>query len=149
MDSLTERSVHSPVLPSYKFCCRCKFEGEVAENTCQKCGNPLHARQMIRVLGGMMLFLSLILIVGMAYIIYSIDLSIINSGKPGSTTKWTAPPEQIWLMFGVLYTVLAIGVATFIAGLWHLVIGRRNLVLFWLIFGLTAALFILSRFLPE
>lgn len=133
----------------YKFCYNCKFEGDVVENICPKCRKPLHARQQIRVLGGVMLGLSLILIVGMAYIIYSMDRSLMNSGKPGSVTKWTASPSEISMMFGVLYTVLATGIAAFIAGLWHLVIGRRNLVLIWIIFGLTMGLFIFSRFLPE
>jgi hypothetical protein len=142
MDSLFEK-------PFYKFCYNCKFEDEVFENICPKCRKPLRSRQQIRVLGGVMLALSLILIVGMAYIIYSMDQSIINSGKPGSTTKWTASPAQISTMFGVLYTVLAIGISAFVAGLWHLVIGRRNLILIWIMFGLTIGLFVFSKFLPE
>jgi len=142
MNSLTAR-------PSYKFCYNCKFEGEVSENACNKCGKPLHARQKIRVLGGLMLFISLILIVGMAFIIYSMDRSIMDSGKPGSTTKWTAAPEEISMMFGVLYTVLAVGISAFIAGLWHLIIGRRNLTLIGIIFSLTIGLLIISKFLPE
>ena len=91
-----------------------------------------------------MLGLSIILIVGMGYIIYNVDQSIINSKKPGSTTKWTATPAEISLMFGVFYTVLAVGISAFIAGLWHLVIGRRNLTLISVIFGLTIVLYIFS-----
>lgn len=149
MNTLSQQKVYDVGGSGYKFCHRCKFEGEIAGGNCQNCGNRLVAKQQIRVFGGMMLSVSIILIVGMAYLIYNIDRSIIDSGKPGSTTKWTLSPDQIELMFGVLYTVLAIGVSTFIVGLWHLVIGRRNLVLFWIIFGVTGALFILSKFLPE
>lgn len=149
MNTLSQQNVYSVGGPGYKFCHRCKFEGEIAGGNCHNCGNRLVAKQRIRVFGGMMLSVSIILIVGMAYLIYSIDRSIINSGKPGSAIRWTASPSEIQLMFGVLYTVLAVGVSAFIAGLWHLVIGRRNLVLFWLIFGLTAGLFVLSKFLPE
>jgi hypothetical protein len=130
MSLLSERSVYSVEQASYKFCYSCKFDGDASGKTCQKCGKPLHARQQIRVLGGRMLALSLILVVGMAYIIYSMDQSIINSGKPGATTKWTASPA-------------------FITGLWHLVIGRRNLILIGVVFSVTAVLFIFSKFLAE
>ena len=96
-----------------------------------------------------MIALSLILIVGMGYVIYSVDRSITLSGKPGSTTKWTATPTEISLMFGVLYTVLATGISAFIAGLWHLVIGRRNLTLIWTMFALTIVLFVFANYLPQ
>src|SRR4051812_22489043 len=104
MDSLYEK-------PFYKFCYNCKFEDELFENLCPKCRKPLRSRQQIRILGAVMMVLSLILIAGMGYIIYRMDQSIINSHKPEALTKWTASHAQISLMFGILYTVLATGVS--------------------------------------
>lgn len=52
-------------------------------------------------------------------------------------------------MFGVLYTVLATGISTFIAGLCHLVIGRPNLILIAITFALTSMLFIFSKLIAE
>jgi len=142
MDSLFEK-------PFYKFCYNCKFEDEIFENICPKCRKPLRSRQQIRVLGAVMLGLSLILIIGMVYIIYRVDQSIIASRKPGSLTKWTASPAEISMIFGIFYTVLATGISAFIAGLWHLVVGRRNLILIWIMFGLTFVLLIFSKLLSE
>lgn len=135
--------------PLYQTCANCNSAGEFIGEPCANCSLPRTSEHQTRVLGALMIALSLILIVGMGYVIYSVDRSITLSGKPGSTTKWTATQTEISLMFGVLYTVLATGISAFIAGLWHLVIGRRNLTLVWIIFGLTRILFLFSKLILE
>jgi len=135
--------------PLYQACTNCDSSGEFTAKPCANCTRPQTSERQTRMLGALMIALSLILIVGMGYVIYSVDRSITLSGKPGSTTKWTATPTEISLMFGVLYTVLATGISAFIAGLWHLVIGRRNLTLIWTMFALTIVLFVFANYLPQ
>ena len=135
--------------PLYQACPHCNSAGEFTEQTCVNCSLPQTSERQNRMLGALMIALSLILIVGMAYVIYSIDRSLVSSDKPGSATKWTASPTEMSIMFGVLYTVLATGISAFTAGLWHLVIGRRNLTLVWTMFALTIVLFIFANYLPQ
>ena len=113
------------------------------EKLCPRCHKRLHTRTEIRTLGGVLATLGTFLIVVMGAItIWSVGM-VSNSGKPGSTSRFTGTKDQMYLMFAIFGFVLLFGFASLIAGLWQLVFGRRNMLLIYAILGL-GALFLIG-----
>lgn len=106
---------------------------------CSVCSESSRDRQSIQILGATLLALSLLLIVGTAYLFYSVDRSDSKPDNPANTV----------LVLLSLYTAMAIGISAFVTGLWHLAIGRRNLSLIWIVFTLTVVVFGFSSLLPD
>jgi len=92
----------------------------------------------IRTLGGVLAALGAFLVVMMGTITFFTIGMISNSGKPGSTSKFTGTKDQMYIMFAIFGFVLLFGFTSLIAGLWQLIFGKRNMVLIYGILGLGA-----------
>jgi hypothetical protein len=125
-----------------KVCYKCRYEGETAEKLCPRCRKRLHTRGEIRILGGVLAALGAFLVVVMGAItIWSAGM-ITNSGKPGSTSRFTGTKDQMYMMFAIFGFVLLFGFTSLVAGLWQLVFGKRNMILIYVILGLGVLFFV-------
>jgi hypothetical protein len=126
----------------YKFCFKCKWEGETSETLCPRCHKKLKSRSFIRGTGAVMAMLGAFLVVLLSAIIFWMWNLIEQTGKPGSTARFTGTKSEMVMAFGVLGAVLLFGFIALITGLWQLVIGRRNLILVYILLVLAAGLYI-------
>ncbi|HKP69542.1 MAG TPA: hypothetical protein VJV05_09675 [Pyrinomonadaceae bacterium] len=123
----------------FKNCFVCDYKEVTAALSCPKCGKPLQTESTIRVFGGVLSFLGLLLIALMSFVIKGVGTAnrIDRPGHYGETAR-NAPSEG--LVYFILIAVLLMGVSTLLAGGWMVVTGRRNLKLLWLMIGFGLAL---------
>lgn len=124
------------------ICDACGSETELVENLCHLCRRQRLKQKNVRVGGAVLAAGGLIIIGIMSYLIYCLDQLIIQSRNPQSLNRWTASPRETELMMSVLYFVLAYGIVYGFTGLWHLVTGRVNKPLFFVMSGMGMVLFI-------
>lgn len=125
-----------------RTCFKCRYEANIANLKCPKCGRKLRTRTQVRVLG---LFLTLIsgLLTGfMSVLAFGIYGVIQNSGKPGATAKFTGDQNDIWLIAAVFGLVILFSLVGLVTGLWQLIFGKRNLILTYTVLGLGGILFV-------
>jgi len=127
----------------YGVCRSCGYVAEAYEKKCPHCGRQLQNKQQIRILGAMLMFIGFFLIAVMGAVTSSV------SSASASGFNWKAGPDATALMLAVLYLVMAFGVSCSATGLWHLVTGRRNIVLAGIMFGLAFTLFVAGEILPR
>jgi hypothetical protein len=84
----------------------------------------------LRVLGGVLVGLGGLLMGGMAVLSWVMYGVIQNSGDPRAATRFTGSGSDMMFMFGRFGLVFFIGLTAFLAGVWQLIFGRRNL---WLV----------------
>lgn len=129
-----------------RVCRECQYDEITETVNCPRCGRPMQIPQQIRILGGLQIFLGLILTIAMAFIINGIYQMIANDGKAGYS-KITSP-EKIKVGLIIVQGVLVIGIVTIINGVWHTVTGRRNMFLLWILFGLAFVLITAAQIIP-
>lgn len=95
------------------------------------------------------MFLGALISGGMIVIMLWTRNVIANTHRYDSTHKWNASPEETTAMFAVLGLVTAFGVSAAVAGFWHLLTGKRNLKLLWIMLGLGFVLYIAAIAVPE
>ena len=98
----------------------------------------------IRVLGGVLIFIGLLLIGGMGALIVWINDILANNGRSGSAPSFKGSPEEANIIFLVLGAVAAFGLVAMIAGAWQLFTGTRNKILLWIMLGVWAVLMLLA-----
>lgn len=127
-------------------CFKCGFEARTNHNKCPRCGRALHTRGEIRLLGFLLATLGGILVVGMSAITLVVIGLIQQSGKPGTTARFTGTETEMLMMFGVFGAVLIFGFGALAAGLWQLIFARRNMFLLWGMITMGFALLIGGEF---
>ena len=90
-------------------------------------------RGFIRATGAALVALGGFLIVIMGAITIAVIGMIGQSGKPGTSARFTGTKDQMLMMFAVFGFVLLFGFVSVIAGLWQLIFGRRNMILVYFI----------------
>ena len=126
----------------YKFCFKCKWEGETAETLCPRCRRKLKTRSFIRVTGIILTMLGGFLVVVLSAIIFWMWAVIQQTGKPGSTTHFNGTKADMVMAFSILGAVLMFGFVALITGLYQAIIGRRNIILIYIMLTLAAILYI-------
>lgn len=86
----------------------------------------------IRFLGGVLIFIGLLLMGGMGALMIWINNIITTNGRSGATQSFNGSPEQARIIFLVLGMVGVFGLISMIAGAWQLFTGTRNKFLIWL-----------------
>jgi hypothetical protein len=79
---------------------------------------------------------SFLMVVMGAIIVYFIGLAGTVGKKGLSGPKFTGTKDQLYLTFLILGFVFFFGFVSFVAGLWQLILGRRNMILIWVVLGL-------------
>lgn len=98
----------------------------------------------IRVLGGVLIFIGLLLMGGMGAIMIWVNNILANNGRSGSSPSFKGSPEEANIIFLVLGAVGAFGFVSMIAGAWQLFTGTRNKILLWIMIGVWAVLMLLA-----
>jgi hypothetical protein len=92
----------------------------------------------LRALGTVLIVLGGALMAGMAVLSYIMYGVIQNSDDPRATTRFTGSESDSTFMFGIFALVFFFGFTAFVAGLWQVIFGKRNLWLVWIMLGLGA-----------
>jgi hypothetical protein len=66
-----------------------------------------------------------------------------QSGKPGTGVRFSGTKDDMAIMFGVFGFVLLFGFVSLVAGLWQLILGRRNMILVYVLL-LLGSLFLIG-----
>ncbi len=125
-----------------RTCFKCKYEADIAQSKCPSCGGNMKTRTQIRVLGFIMTLLSGFLVVFMSVTAFYMYNLIQQSGKPDISAKFTGDQNDILMIIAVFGLVILFGVVGLIAGLWQMILGKRNLVLVYTVLGIGAVLYI-------
>ena len=97
----------------------------------------------LRALGVVLVVLGSALIAGMAVLSW-IMYGVINNNDPRASTKFTGSESDMMFMFAIFALVFFIGLTSFVAGLWQVIFGKRNLILVWIMLGLGGIFFIVG-----
>ena len=100
--------------------------------------------QTLRALGVVLVVLGAALMGGMAVLSWVMYGVIQNSSDPRASTKFTGSESDMMFMFAVFALVFFIGLTAFVAGLWQVIFGKRNLILVWTMLGLGGIFFIVG-----
>jgi len=105
--------------------------------------NGIKSPAALRALGVVLVVLGGALMGGMAVLSW-IMYGIVNNTDPRATTKFTGSESDMMFMFAVFALVFFIGLTAFVAGLWQVIFGKRNLILVWIMLGLGAIFVVLG-----
>lgn len=102
----------------------------------------MRTRTTVRILGLVMTILGGSLLIGMGAIaLWAVNL-IRHNDDPNASSHYIGTRQQMHLMFGVFGFIMLFGLAALAAGLWQLIVGRRNMVLVWIVLGLGVLFFV-------
>jgi hypothetical protein len=90
----------------------------------------------LRALGVVLVVLGSLLMGGMAILSWIMYGVIQGSSDPRASTKFTGTESDMMFMFGIFALVFFFGLTSFVAGLWQVIFGKRNLILVWIMLGL-------------
>ena len=90
----------------------------------------------LRALGVVLVVLGSVLMGGMAVLSWIMYGVIQGSSDPRASTKFTGSESDMMFMFGIFALVFFFGLTSFVAGLWQVIFGKRNLILVWIMLGL-------------
>jgi hypothetical protein len=124
-------------------CSKCGHAAGKGITRCPECGSWMPRARGIRIRGGILIFLGLVL-VGMMGTISIVVAPIMFSDGSGGGTKFSATPAQAVLIMGLFGAVIVFGVACILSGIVQLVTGRRNILIVILIVGIAVFLIILG-----
>lgn len=79
---------------------------------------------------------SFLMVVMGVIMIFFIGLAGTAGKKNVSGPRFSGTKNDLFLVFMILGFVFFFGVVSFVAGLWQLIFGRRNMILIWVILGL-------------
>ena len=82
----------------------------------------------------------------LSYVMYGITQ---NRNDPRAATRFTGSESDMTFMFGIFGLVFFFGLTAFVAGLWQIIFGRRNVWLIWIMLGLGAIFFIIGTVLQS
>jgi magnesium-transporting ATPase (P-type) len=133
-------------ITKFKTCFGCNYQAETTETKCPNCQKPLQDESTIRILGGLLMFIGLLLVGVMSAIMLWMNKTMNN---PSSTTKFTVTSDKKMITFLILGAVAAFGFSAFIAGSYQLFTGKRNKKLIWLMLGLWIVLIVAANVIPN
>jgi hypothetical protein len=119
----------------HRSCFKCKYEIESADTKCARCGRPLFSRTNIRIRGALLVFIGVFLLALMTSI-SSWMYNVIFYPQAANGAKFTGDENQLMMIAGVFGFVFLFSFIAIIAGLWQLILGRRNMILVWAILGM-------------
>jgi hypothetical protein len=119
----------------HRTCFKCKYEAETAALICPRCRKRLRSRGEIRLLGGVLVMIGGLLLAMMSAISIGVYGIIFHPGNANGA-RFTGGESELMMIAGVFGFVFLFGFIAVIAGLWQLILGRRNMLLVWTIVGL-------------
>jgi len=118
-----------------------KWDTEQFMNSPQK---GIKSPATLRALGVVLVVLGGALMAGMAVLSWVMYGVIQSSSDPRASTRFTGSESDMMFMFGIFALVFFIGLTSFVAGLWQVIFGKRNLILVWIMLGLGGIFFLIG-----
>lgn len=116
-----------PPVPALRVCYRCGTEAGIDDRRCRHCSaDALRTPSQIRGLGWMLLGCGVFLLLVMGTVTVFVTQIVLNSGKPGSTTRFAGDRNALVFIYAIFGLVLAFGAASFWAGLQQIRTARRS-----------------------
>lgn len=132
-------------MTDFRNCYVCGWEGETAEKICPRCRKPIYRKLQFRILGAVLMIFGGILIGTMLSAIAFTNNVISREGNYKALIIFNAAPEKTELTYMIFYLGSAFSLSVFLAGVWHLATGKRNLNLIWQIFVAALILWIAAN----
>lgn len=129
-----------------KTCPKCMLDAETSADVCARCGTALQKVSTLRIVGVVQVILGAFLM-GTILILSAVILNLLqHSGDRTATTRFTGSGSDMLFIVAVFGIVFLVGLASFCAGAWQIVFGKRNkfitraVVIFGLLFMLAGVL---------
>ncbi len=120
--------------PTDRSCFKCGYSAATAHSVCPQCNGPLHTATSIRVRGGLLMAIGIILMGFMGYLLIWALAAFGNVNGPGA--KFTGTREEKMMIIGLFSTLIIFGLMSLVTGGWQVAFGRRNRLLSWLVLGI-------------
>ena len=125
------------------YALRCGFTSDEPIDVCPKCGRKMRTANSVRIYGVLQLILGLFLVVFMGVITLSLLPMMMRPGETtGGGSGFTGTSQQAILILSLFGLIIAFGFGSSLAGLWQVVMARRNKWIVWGILGLSVVLWI-------
>ena len=125
----------------YRECFKCWYRAETAATQCPKCGKVLRNSKNIRTRGIIGIVTGLFLALFMGAIAVGVAFMLAAAMKnPESARKINAESGTLLAIYGLFAMVIVFGLHSIIIGIYHVVTGRRNRILIWMMWALLFAL---------
>ncbi|MEP7339868.1 MAG: hypothetical protein ABI977_19165 [Acidobacteriota bacterium] len=110
-----------------RICYKCDYATTQPLKVCPQCGQQqFRTANQIRTLGWVLVVIGAALTIFMAWLSVVVGQAILLPNLPGTTARFTGGPNMVLFIAGIFGVVLAIGIASFSAGLFQIRNGRRN-----------------------
>ncbi|MGA9996193.1 MAG: hypothetical protein WBP93_12315 [Pyrinomonadaceae bacterium] len=125
-------------------CFRCGYTTDTPTAQCPRCGRRLRSASQVRAFGVLLVVLGGFLVIAIGGISILVVGAISQTGKSGSSARFTGGPGDVLFIFGIFGLVFSFGLASIAGGVWQILFGRANKILSYLILGLGAIFFIIG-----
>lgn len=110
-----------------RLCYKCDYATTQPLKVCPQCGQQqFRTAGQIRTLGWVLAVIGAGLTIFMAWLSVVVGQVILLPNLPGTTARFTGGPSMVLFIVGIFGVVLAIGIASFLAGVFQIRNGRRN-----------------------
>ena len=116
--------------PEYRNCFKCNYQAVTDSPRCPRCRCKLHTAGKIRFFGliGMLCGGFLTVFIG--------AIAVFVGALVAYPEKWGAhfnagDDRQLFIIFGILAVIFALGLTFTLAGIWQIIFARRNRFLVW------------------
>ena len=125
------------------YALRCGFISDDPIDICPKCGRKMRSANSVRIYGVVQLILGLFLVVFMGVITLMLLPMMMQPGQATSSgAKFSGTSQQAIVILSLFGLVIAFGFASSLAGVWQIVMARRNKWIILGVVGLTILLWI-------
>lgn len=124
-------------------CFKCNFEGMGSNITCPLCRkNHFLSASSVRTRGTILVVVGLFLIALIGGIGAFIAILLFGSANKdaASAKRLNEAIPVLFVVYGLFAVLIAFGLNSLLSGIWMLVTGRRNRVMFWIMWGLLGLL---------
>lgn len=109
-----------------KTCPKCMLDADTSSDACSRCGTALQKVSTLRVTGVVQVILGIFLmgvIAALSVVIFNV---VRNGDDPSASTRFTGSGSDMLFIVAVFGIVFLVGLASFSAGAWQIIFGKRN-----------------------
>ncbi len=130
--------------PEFRQCFKCNYESVSGSPNCPRCRSPKFLNgSNIRTRGFVLVGVGLFLVVFMGGIAVVVGMLILGASQdPANAKKLKNELSAIFFVAALFAGVIGFGLNAITGGAWMIIFGRRNRLLFWIMWALLAAIFI-------
>ena len=127
------------------YALRCAYTSDEPIDVCPKCGRKMRSANSVRVYGGLQLLLGIFLVVFMGVITLSVLPMMMHAVEPQGGSRFTGTSSEALVILSLFGLVIAFGFGSSLAGLYQVIMARRNKWLFIAVLGLSVLIWIAAN----